>query len=69
MSKLGGGEVEISPNLENSKFLETFEAFEVLAINLMSYNDCRKTIVKYLGNPRGVTYQKIKYMALSYVIM
>lgn len=32
-------------------------------------NDWRKPIVEYLGNPIGVTDQKIKYRALSYVVM
>lgn len=50
-------------------FFEDFEAFEVLTIDLMSDNNWQKPIVKYLGDPTGVIDRKIKYRALSYIIM
>lgn len=42
---------------------KTFKAFEFLDI------DWQKLIIEYLGNPTGMTDRKIKYMALSHVIM
>lgn len=43
--------------------------YKVLAIDLVSEDDRKKPIINYLGNPTGVTDRKIKYRALSYVIM
>jgi len=42
---------------------------ETLVINNLTDNDWRKRIVTYLGNPDGTTCRKIKYRALSYVIV
>lgn len=59
----------MKPSPEKSDFFEDFKTYEVLAIDLMSYNDQRKPIVEYLGNATGVTDRKVKYIAISYVIM
>ncbi|XP_058764522.1 uncharacterized protein LOC131637974 [Vicia villosa] len=40
-----------------------------MTINDMGGNDWRKPIVDYLRNPTGLTDCKIKYRALSYVLM
>ena len=42
---------------------------EIFVINNLNDNDWRKAIVSYLENPNGTTCRKIKYRALSYVIM
>ena len=42
---------------------------EIFVINNLTDNDWRKPIVSYLENPDGLTCRKIKYKALSYVIM
>ncbi|XP_057444291.1 uncharacterized protein LOC130736477 [Lotus japonicus] len=42
---------------------------DILAIDNMGPNDWRKPIVEYLQNPIGRTDRKVKYMALSYVII
>ena len=42
---------------------------EILVINNLTDNDWRKPIVTCLGNPNGTTCRKIKYRALSYVII
>jgi len=42
---------------------------EILVINNLTDNDWRKPIVTYLGNLDGTTCRKIKYRALSYVII
>lgn len=69
MSKLEGEEeYEYPSNLDNYEF-DKFSKYEVLAIDLMSDNDWWKPIVEYLGNPTGVIGRKIKYKALSYVVM
>lgn len=45
------------------------EIFEIFAIDSLSNNDWRKSIVEFLENPTGTTTRKIKYKALSYVII
>ncbi|XP_058747191.1 uncharacterized protein LOC131620203 [Vicia villosa] len=45
------------------------ENFEIMTIDDMGGNDWRKPIVDYLRNPTGLTDRKIKYRALSYVLM
>jgi len=42
---------------------------EILVINNLTNDNCRKPIVTYLENPDGTTCQKIKYRALSYVLI
>ena len=42
---------------------------EIFVINNLTDDDWRKPIANYLENPDGVTCRKIKYKALSYVIM
>jgi len=42
---------------------------KILVINNLSDNDWRKPIVTYLENPDGTTCRKIKYQALSYVLI
>jgi len=42
---------------------------EIFVINNLNDNDWRRPIVSYLENPDGTTCRKIKYRALSYVIM
>ena len=42
---------------------------EIFVINNLNDNDWRKPIVSYLENPDGTTCRKVKYRALSYVIM
>jgi hypothetical protein len=42
---------------------------EILVVNNLSDNDWRKLVVNYLENPDGATCRKIKYKALSYVIV
>jgi len=42
---------------------------KIFVINNLNDNDWRKPIVSYLENPDGTTCRKIKYRALSYVIM
>jgi hypothetical protein len=44
-------------------------SIEVFAIDNLSNNDWRKPIVEYLENPTGLPDQRIKYKALSYVII
>jgi len=40
-----------------------------LAIDNLSGNDWRKPVVEYLSNPLGIVSRKIKYKAMSYVII
>lgn len=69
MSKLGGAEeYEDLPNLGNSELDELLNS-KVLPFELMSDNDWWRPIVRDLGNPTWVTDWKIKYRALSYVVM
>jgi hypothetical protein len=42
---------------------------EILVINKITDDDWRKPIVSYLENPDGTTCRKIKYRALSYMIV
>ncbi|XP_024630314.1 uncharacterized protein [Medicago truncatula] len=42
---------------------------EILVINNLVDDDWRKPIVNYLENPDGTTCRKVKYRALSYVIV
>ncbi|WJX12139.1 hypothetical protein P8452_02668 [Trifolium repens] len=48
---------------------ENSEIFEIFAIDNLSDNDWRKQLVEYLRDPNGTTNRKIKYRALSYVII
>ena len=43
--------------------------FEISFIDNLSEQDWRKPIVDYLQNPAALTERKIKYRALSYVLM
>ncbi|XP_058760182.1 uncharacterized protein LOC131633486 [Vicia villosa] len=45
------------------------EEFEVLAIDALTSTDWRTPIIEYLKDPSLNTYRKIKYRALSYVLM
>ncbi|WJX61278.1 hypothetical protein P8452_46387 [Trifolium repens] len=45
------------------------EKSEIFAIDNLSDNDWRKQLVEYLQDPNGTTNRKIKYRALSYVII
>lgn len=49
--------------------LENFWGHKVFTINNSSPSDWRKPILKYLENPFGNTDRKIKYKALSYVLL
>ena len=62
IQKLGG--IEVSYGHTQGKNL-----VEIFVINNLSDNDWRKPIVSYLENPDETTCRKIKYRALSYVIM
>src|SRR6266487_1711157 len=72
----------LSPNLSMPKLVganipqETIdnkchdeEKFQILAIDNLTNADWRKPIVDYLQNPTSDTARKIKYRALSYVII
>ncbi|WJX50210.1 hypothetical protein P8452_36545 [Trifolium repens] len=48
---------------------ENSEIFEIFAIDNLSDTDWRKQLVEYLRDPNGTTNRKIKYRALSYVII
>ncbi|XP_024630746.2 uncharacterized protein [Medicago truncatula] len=60
--KLGGTETY-------QKFIKGTNFVEIFVINDLNEDDWRKPIVKYLENPDGTTCRKVKYRALSYVIM
>ncbi|XP_039683823.1 uncharacterized protein [Medicago truncatula] len=60
--KLGGTEA-------SQKSIKGTDFVEIFVINDLNKNDWRKPIVKYLENPDGTTCRKVKYRALSYVIM
>jgi len=60
--KLGG--VEASDG-----HAEGLNLVEIFVINNLTDDDWRKPIVNYLENPDGITCRKIKYRALSYVIV
>ncbi|XP_039685664.1 protein NYNRIN-like [Medicago truncatula] len=60
--KLGGTEA-------CQKFIKGTDFVELFVINDLNENNWRKPIVKYLENPDGTTCRKVKYRALSYVIM
>ena len=45
------------------------ENFEILAIDNGKNNDWRKPLVDYLRSPTGLTDRKIKYRALSFVLI
>ena len=45
------------------------ENFEILAINSLINEDWRKGIVEYLKNPTNSIERKIRYRALSYILM
>jgi len=62
MPKLGG--IETSQGHSQGMNL-----VEILVINNLTDNDWRKPIVNNLENPDGTTCRKIKYRALSYVIV
>jgi hypothetical protein len=42
---------------------------EILVINNLTDGNWRKPIVDYLENHDGTTYRKVKYRALSYIIV
>src|ERR1044072_6288730 len=50
-------------------FVDLKEPIEVFAIDNLSNNDWRKPIVEFFQNPTGLTDRKVKYKALSYVII
>ncbi|XP_024630434.2 uncharacterized protein [Medicago truncatula] len=60
--KLGGTEAG-QMSIKGTDFVQIF------VINDLNENDWRKPIIKYLENPDGTTCRKVKYRALSYVIM
>jgi hypothetical protein len=51
------------------KHIQGMNLVEILVINNLTDDDWRKPIVNYLENPDGTTCRKIKYRALSYVIV
>lgn len=56
-------------NLENSEIVEDFEYFEVLATENMPNNDWKKPMVTYMESPTRTDNRKVKYKALSYMII
>jgi hypothetical protein len=60
--KLGGIEA-------SHRQIQGTNLIKILVVNNLSDDDWRKPIVNYLENPHGTTCQKIKYKALSYVIV
>src|ERR1044072_3067715 len=50
-------------------FVDLKESIEVFSIDNLSNNDWRKHIFEFLQNPTGSTDRKVKYKALSYVII
>ena len=60
--KLGGMEA-------SQGYLQSAKFSEILVINNLDDNDWRKPIVNFLENPDGTTCRKVKYRALSYVII
>ena len=62
IQNLGGAEA-LDEHAQGKNFVKIF------AINNLTDNDWRKPIVNYLENPDGTTCRKIKYRALSYVIV
>ncbi|XP_039686367.1 uncharacterized protein [Medicago truncatula] len=53
----------------SQKSIKGTDFVEIFVINNLNENDWRKPIVDYLENPNGATPRKVKYRALSYVIM
>lgn len=49
--------------------LENFWGYKVFTVKNSSPSDWRKPILEYLENPVGNTDRKIKYRALSYVLI
>lgn len=49
--------------------MQNSENFEIFSIDNQSNNDWQKSIINCLEGPIGMTNQKIKYKALSYVII
>lgn len=64
MSKFWGAE-----EIELGESFQIFGTFKILAIDSMLSNDWQKSVVEYLLNPTETTKWKIKYRALSYVVM
>jgi len=62
--KLGGGGAEISDGHAQGTIF-----FEIFAIDNLTDNDWQKPIANYLENPNGTTCRKMKYRALSYVVV
>lgn len=62
--KLGGSNIP----RENPQGMR-LNLVEIFAITNLNDNDWRKPIFSYLENPTGATCRKIKYRALSYVIV
>lgn len=60
------GGVEGQEWVKNSEISKNFKNF---AIDNLSNNDWQKPIVEFFENPTGTTDWKIKYIALSYVII
>lgn len=59
-----------SSNLQNSSMeYVNEESFEVLAIDSLEDTDWRSPMINYLKNPIANADRKIKYRALSYVLM
>jgi len=60
--KLGGAEAP-------GEHAQGTNLVEIFVINNLTDDDWQKPIVNYLENPDGTTCRKIKYRALSYVIV
>lgn len=57
-------------NYKGLQYLKNLrENFENFSIEILSNNDWRKPIVEFLENPTGIIDRKIKYKALSYMII
>lgn len=57
-------------NLEETKLgYANKENFEILAMDCLAEEDWRKPIVEYLENPTASTERKLRYRALSHVLM
>ena len=63
--------VDLCPsNLETTKLgCADEENFEIFSIDSLTNGEWRKPIVDYLQNPTSSTERKVKYQALSYVLL
>ncbi|XP_058741269.1 uncharacterized protein LOC131613635 [Vicia villosa] len=68
IAKIRGKCERKNEGLETHESGEIFE-FEIFAIDNMTHADWRKPLIQYLNIPVGVTDRKIKYRALSYVML